>query len=163
MTTQQKPASTLAVDVLLFVCFVLGAAIVFYAIREMTNAGSLGHEAVRVTARVTDSRVLSYQKRGDSHELRYAFDVGERTFSFKDSTGREDLWAVVTQDAFEAARREGRLEVEYLPTDPWVNRPVHAANPGSFDEIAGLVVGLLCMSPALLAGMAALRRRRMPT
>jgi len=95
--------------------------------------------------------------------VRYAFQVGGQTYMYKDETGRTDLWATISQDAWEVARQKRTVAVAYLPSDPWVNHAVARPSDGLFDKIAGLVMGLLCMLPALLWGVSAFRRsRRVP-
>ena len=161
MTTQpQKPPSPFVTNAIFIGGFLIGAWIVFVAASEMMDGGALGEGSVTVEARVTNTRVMTSRKRGDSYEVTYAFDANGTTYTHKDSTGRTDLWVSLEQSAWETARRSGKVDVQYLPADPWVNRAVHVANDALFGQIAGLVTGLLCMTPAFLWIIAAVRRKQ---
>lgn len=111
-----------------------------------------------VEARVTEIRSVTSRKSGDSYQVRYAFQAGGQRYTYRDETGRTNLWATISQEAWEIARQEGTVEVAYLPADPWVNHAVARPSDRLFGQIAGLVVGLICMLPALLWGASALRK-----
>ena len=162
MSTQpQKPKASWIVDMILIGLGIVGLAIVIVAAREIVNDGALATGAVTVEARVTGMRVMTSRRRsGESHEVRYAFQVGGQTYTYKDETGRTDLWATISRDAWEAARQKRTVEVAYLPADPSVNHAVARPSDRLFGLIAGLGVGLLCMLPALLWGVSAFRRSR---
>jgi hypothetical protein len=161
MSTQPpKARSQFFIDVILIGVFLLGLAIVVVATREIMNDGTLAKGAVTVEARVTEIRSVTSRKSGDSYQVRYAFQVGEQRYTYKDETGRTDLWATISQSAWEVARQKGTVEVAYLPADPWVNHAVARPSDRLFGQIAGLVVGLLCMLPALLWAVSAFRRSR---
>jgi hypothetical protein len=140
--------------------FAFGAALVYFAIAELVRDDSLGAGAVIVEARVTDTRVIISPRRGASYEVRYAFDVGRQTYSHCDATGRTDLWAPLTEDAWNAAQTSGGTQVAYVPADPWINRAVDHAGTPLEGHLAGLCTGLVCMSPTLLWALRAIRRRR---
>ena len=159
MNTQpQKARSPLIIKGILIGVFLVGLAIVVVATREIVNDGTLAKGAVTVEARATEMRVMTSRRSGDSYQVRYAFQAGGQRYTYKDETGRTDLWATISQKAWEVARQKGMVEVAYLPADPWVNHAV--ARPGDrlFGQIAGLVVGLICMLPALLWAASALRK-----
>ena len=158
-TPSQKAHPSLIVDVILIGVFFIGLALVIIATREIVNNRTLAQGKVSVEARVTETRKMMSRKTGNSYQVRYAFQVGPQTYTYKDETGRADLWATISQDAWEVARRKGVIEVAYLPTDPWVNHAVARSSDGLFGQIAGLVVGLLCMLPGLLWAVSAIRRR----
>jgi hypothetical protein len=156
----QKAQSPILINVILIGVFLIGLAIVVVAAREIIKDRTLGNGAVTADARVTELRKTTSRKSGDSYQVRYAFEVGGQKYTYKDETGRADLWATISQDAWEVARQKGIIAVTYLPADPWANRAVARASDGLFGQIAGLVVGLLCMLPTLLWAISALRRRR---
>ena len=161
MSTQPRaPQKSLVVDMILIGVSIVGLAIVIVAAREIVNDGALATGAVTVEARVTGTRVVTSRRSGESYEVRYAFQVGGQTYMYKDETGRTDLWATISRDAWEAARQKRTVEVAYLPADPSVNHAVARPSDRLFGLIAGLVVGLLCMLPALLWGVSAFRRSR---
>jgi len=154
----QNKKSSVVVDVILIGVFLLGLALVIVAAREIIKDRTLGGGEVTIEARVTEAR-KTIRKSGESYQVRYVFQVGPQKYTYKDETGRTDLWAAISQDAWEVARQKGMVEVAYLPIDPWVNRAVARSSDGLFGQIAGLVVGLLCMLPGLLWAVSAIRRR----
>lgn len=158
MSTQ--PQKSLIVDMILIGVCILGLAIVIVSAREIVNDGALATGMVTVEARVTEVRVVTSRKSGESYQVRYTFQAGGQTHTYKDETGRRDLWATISQEAWEAARQKGMVEVAYLPADPWVNHAVARPSDRLFGNIAGLVVGLICLLPALLWGVSAFRRCR---
>ena len=158
-TPPSKPVPAWTVWVLLLGAFVLGASLVYLAGVELVHDQSLGEGAATITARVLDTRIMTSNKSGDSFEVQYAFDVGGVTYSYRDATGRTNLWASLERPAWDAARATGTTEVAYLPADPWNNRAVHHAGIPLGDHLAGLCVGLVCMAPTFLAALAALRKR----
>jgi hypothetical protein len=148
------------VPLLFIVGFAIGVGITFVGVRDLMRMSSLGDDAITVDARITDTRVMTSRKRGDSYEVRYAFEVAGRSYSYNDSTGRTDLWVPLEKEAWERARADAKTPVQYLPADPWNNRPVHHASGGIFDRVAGIVVGFFCMVPALLWAFAGIKRFR---
>ncbi len=154
----QKAHSPFYINVILIGVFLAGLAIVIVASREIVNDGTLAKGAVTVEARVTEIRSVTSRRSGDAYQVRYAFQAGGRTYTYRDETGRTDLWATISQQAWEAARLKGAVEIAYLPADPWVNHAVARPSDRLFGLIAGLVVGLICMLPALLWAASALRK-----
>lgn len=161
MTGQQrKPSGQWVVDAVLVIGFLVGVGIAFVGVRDLLRGASLGDDAVTLEARVTDTRVMTSRKRGETFEVKYAFEVAGATYSYNDSTGRTDLWVPLEREAWESARAKGTTPVSYLPSDPWNNRPLHHADEPIFGRVAGIFMGLLCMAPATMWGFAAFRRRR---
>jgi hypothetical protein len=102
--------------------------------------------------------------RGDkTYEVQYAFDVAGRTYTYRDATGRTNLWVPLTREAWDAARAKGTTPVSYLPNDPWTSRAVHAAGNPVESNVIGLVVGVVLMVPAILWLLGLVRRRRAAT
>jgi uncharacterized protein DUF3592 len=143
--------------------FVAGAYIVYVAIAGLTGGASLGAGAVAVEARVTGARTVTHTKRETTYEVQYAFDVGKQTYTYRDPTGRTNLWVPLTREAWDAARANGTTPVRYLPNDPWTSRAVHAAGDPIESNVIGLVVGLILMLPATLWLVMLVRRRRVAT
>lgn len=162
MSSVKKPRGGWIAPAIFVAAFLAGAGIVYVAIAGMASGASLGDGAAVIDARVTDTRVVQYRRRGDSYEVRYAFDVGGQTYTYKDPTERTDLWAPLTREAWEAARTNGTTPVRYLPSDPLTNRAVHHAGDPTEGNIIGLVVGLILMLPATLWIVGRIRRRRGP-
>ena len=140
--------------------FVAGAYIVYVAIAGLTGGASLGAGALVVEARVTGARTVTHTKRETTYEVQYAFDVGKQTFTYRDPTGRTNLWVPLTREAWDAARANGTTPVRYLPSDPWTSRAVHAAGDPVESNVIGLVVGLILMLPTILWLVSLVRRRR---
>jgi len=158
-TPAQNSKRSFLVDLILIGVFLAGLALVIISVREIINDHTLGSGAVAAEARVTEMR-KTIRKGVESYQVRYAFRVGAQDHTYKDESGRTDLWASISREAWDNARQKGAISVEYLPADPSVNRPLARANDGLFGRIAGLVVGLLCMAPGLLWAISAIRRSR---
>ena len=126
----------------------------------MAGNTSLGAGAAVVEARVTGARTVTRSERGKTYEVQYAFEVGGQTYSYRDPTGRTNLWVPLTREAWDAARAQGTTPVSYLPNDPWTSRAVHAAGNPVESNVIGLVVGVVLMLPAILWLVSVVRRRR---
>ena len=140
--------------------FLAGAYIVYVGIAGLMGSKSLGAGAVVVEARVTGARTVTHAKRDKTYEVQYAFEVGGQKYSHRDPTGRTNLWAPLTREAWDEARAKGTTPVSYLPNDPWTSRAVHAAGDPVESNVIGLVVGLVLMLPAILWLVGLVRRRR---
>ena len=142
--------------------FLGGAGIVYVGIAGLMGSASLGAGAAVVEARVTGARTVT--RKGDkTYEVQYAFDAGGRTYTYRDSTGRTNLWVPLTREAWDAARTKGTTPVNYLPNDPWTSRAVHAAGNPVESNVIGLVTGVILMLPAVLWLVGLVRRRRAAT
>jgi uncharacterized protein DUF3592 len=143
--------------------FVAGAYIVYVAIAGLAGGASLGAGAVVVEARVTGARTVTRREREKTYEVRYAFDVGAQTYTYRDPTGRTNLWVPLTREAWDEARANGTTPVRYLRGDPWTSRAVHAAGDPVESNIIGLVAGVILILPATLWLVRLVRRRRAAT
>jgi len=137
-----------------------GIYIAYVAIAGLAGNTSLGAGAAVVEARVTGARTVTRSERGKTYEVQYAFEVGGQTYSYRDPTGRTNLWVPLTREAWDAARAQGTTPVSYLPNDPWTSRAVHAAGNPVESNVIGLVVGVVLMLPAILWLVSVVRRRR---
>ena len=142
--------------------FLAGAYIAYVGIAGLLGGKSLRAGAVVVEARVTGARTVTRDNREKSYEVQYAFHVAEKTYTYRDATGRTNLWAPLTREAWDAARAKGTTPVSYLPDDPWTSRAVHAAGNPVESNVIGLITGLVLMLPAILWLVGLLRRRRAP-
>jgi len=140
--------------------FLAGAGIAYVAIAGLMGNASLGAGAVVVEARVTGARTVTHPRRDTTYEVQYAFDVGKQTYTHRDPTGRANLWAPLTREAWNAARAKGTTPVSYLPNDPWTSRAVHAAGDPVESNVIGLITGVVLMLPATLWAVRLVRRRR---
>ncbi|MDR3443808.1 MULTISPECIES: hypothetical protein [unclassified Dyella] len=71
-----------------------------------------------VTATIVDTRLY----RG--YEVRYAFDLGDRSYTKADEFGREDLWSDVSIRAWHSIQAgENKIAVTYLRSNPAISRP----------------------------------------
>ena len=147
------PAAYLAI-------FVAGAGIAYVGITGLAGSTSLGAGADVVDARVTGARTVTRAKRDKTYEVQYAFEVGEQTYTYRDPTGRTNLWVPLTREAWDEARAKGTTPVSYLPNDPWTSRAVHAAGNPVEENVIGLVTGVVLMLPAILWLVKLARRRR---
>lgn len=140
--------------------FLAGAYIVYVGIAGLVGSTSLGAGAAVVEARVTGARTVTHAKRDKTYEVQYAFEVGGQRYTYRDPTGRTNLWVSLTREAWDAARANGTTPVSYLPNDPWTSRAVHAAGDPVESNVIGLVTGVVLMLPAALWLVGLVRRRR---
>ena len=72
--------------------------------------------------------------------LRYRFRVegSDAVYTYTDVTS-DDVAVVVTRPVWEQAKRTGKVPIEYVPSAPWVNRPVDRPGP---DGLACTTIGL---------------------
>jgi hypothetical protein len=140
--------------------FVAGAYIAYVGIAGLAGSTSLGADAAVVDARVTGARTVTRDKRDKTYEVQYAFEVGEKTYTYRDPTGRTNLWVPLTREAWDVARAKGTTPVSYLPNDPWTSRAVHAEGNPVESNVIGLVAGVVLMLPAILWLVGLVRRRR---
>lgn len=82
------------------------------------------------TGYVTETILVRHTRRADSHEVRYRFQVNGQTYTYCDGSPGKDRAAHIEEDVWyglNEALKNGQqptLEVKYLLTDPWENRPV---------------------------------------
>ena len=140
--------------------FLAGAYIAYVAIAGLVGSTSLGQNAAVVEARVTGARTVTHAKRDKTYEVQYVFEVANQQYTYRDPTGRTNLWAPLTHEAWDAARAKGTTPVSYLPKDPWTSRAVHAAGDPVESNVIGLITGVILMLPATLWLVSVIRRRR---
>lgn len=94
----------------------------------------------RVRAEVTGQR-----DEGVRAMVRYRFVLSgdPTTYSASDMVGRHELWIPVEPAALPRIEREKRIEVAYLPENPWVNQPINRSGNPVADGVAGWLLFVL--------------------
>jgi len=156
-----RPLQALGVLAICAFCGVGGGLITWFGSQALVSTARLVVSRSVATGTVTDARVMQGSRSGTSYEVRYAFSVpGDPTrYTFEDETGRTNLWATLDDEAtWREATTTQRVPVEYLPSDPHVNRPANGTG-ASFggDQAAGLCLGLSLLLPSLLVTLGVLR------
>jgi hypothetical protein len=151
-----KPMAALGTLLVCLLCTTGGGAITWLGSAALVNAARLTFEGQVVDAVVTDARVMQ-SRRGTSFEVRYAFSVpgDPARYTAEDETGRANLWETLADEpTWRAATTVGHVQVQYLPSDPHVNRPL-AGTGASFgeDQAAGLGLGLCLLIPSVLVAL----------
>ena len=120
---------------------------------ELDHEASLVQDGVLTAAAITDYRVstrFSRYNSGDSYDVQYQFslDDGVSVYTGSDATGRRNLWRSIPESDYETAITSGKIEILYLPQNPWVNRPLKsdAADLGTL-----LIIDLLGLASILIA------------
>jgi hypothetical protein len=74
----------------------------------------------------TMADVTTYGKWGNKWGIKYHFQVaGDSTIYGAQSINYRDTWMPITDQAYEEIQRhDGKVEVKYLPEDPWLNQPL---------------------------------------
>jgi hypothetical protein len=135
-------------------CMVGGGLVTYLGSQALVSAARLSMSGAVTQATVSGSRITQSARTGTSYEVRYFFVVpGEPTpYTAEDETGRTNLWeSLADEPTWRAAVESHQLEVEYLPSDPHVNRPLRGTG-ASFggDQAAGLGLGLCLLVPSTL-------------
>lgn len=145
--------------VLGLVAGVLGAFLLWMGAIELYRARRLSEHTETVTARAFDFSTVT-EDGSMRYELHYELSVGGATYSHSDATGRQGLWQEVPRDVWEQSQRTGRIEVRYVPDDPWINEPA-VGDPGALgDHVAGVVLGGVCCASSFLLPLLVLFGRR---
>ena len=130
----------------------LGIALVILGGIAALSASSLQSQGKVVEATVTQSRT------GDqnAYEIQYEFRVDNdpTVYSDSDGTGRRNLWVAVSQKP-----AADTVEVRYLPSNPWENRPVNATSNPMESASVGLGAGVLFVCVGLLLLVSEIRSR----
>jgi hypothetical protein len=139
--------------ILSIVWVVVSAAFVWLVSLELDHEASLVQDGVITTANITDYRISSRFSRtnsGDSYDVQYEFslDNGASAYTSSDATGRRNLWRSIPQSDYETAITSGKIEILYLPQNPWVNRPLKS---DAADLRTLLIVDLLGLASTLIA------------
>jgi hypothetical protein len=140
-------------------CGLGGGAITFLGSSALVNAAALTAMGATTDGVVTDARVMRGSRSGLSYEVRYAFTVEGERYTAEDETGRTNLWeSLYDEPTWQAANATRRIQIQYLPSNPHVNRPL-AGTGASFggDQAAGLCLGLALLLPSLLIALATMR------
>ncbi len=139
---------------LALLCIVFSPAMLYLGIASIQDELNLQDHGVTVNALVIDSQIDQ-----DSYQVRYQFRAGsgDTWYSYSDRTGRRNLWCTITEEHWQAARSTKRVQVTYLPANPWINRPVHSTI-GMFDSWAAVCAGILPWA-LLLIGVISKKRQ----
>lgn len=131
----------------------VAAAAIWFGAASVMDQQRLNEHGVRIAATVTDTRYMQ-ERRGDSFEVRYAFQVADHpgTFTLGDESG-SNLWATTDgQQEWERARSTGHIDVLYLPENPTVNRLITRRGNPIGDPAAGVVLGVMFAGASLFIG-----------
>jgi len=127
----------------------------FLSYPQLASMRQLRDHGVRTLADVIDARISTGGHGFDkSYDIRYRFRLQPQgrwyERSEKGPLARKELWASLPKDEWEQVTQVGRVEVDYLPTDPSVNEIAGKAGP----EVGG-VYALMCFAGAfaLAAGV----------
>lgn len=139
---------------LALLCLVFSPAMLYLGIASIQDELNLQDYGVTANAVVTDSQVDK-----DSYQVRYQFRAGsgDTGYSYSDRTGRRDVWCAITEEEWRSTRSTGRVQVTYLPANPWINRPSSGANR-MFDLWAAIFLGI-CPWVLLLIGIIGKKRQ----
>ncbi len=133
-----KNESTLFIGLILFF-FALFLLNLVSFIQEV----KLSTGAIFDIAEITDRRVHTVESRRGKwtdYEVKYKFDVNGESYTYSDSTGRDDLWAALQSAEWEDSKNTGTLSVLYNPKKPWINRPLHPDDWPYGGPIAGMIL-----------------------
>jgi hypothetical protein len=131
-----------------------GTCMVCFAYPQIDSMRKLGIHGIRATADVIDARVSSGAHGFDkSYDIRYRFRVQpdgpcyER--SEKGPLARKELWASLPRERWEQVTKTGKIDVDYLPSDPSVNEIAGEARRELVDTYCLLGLGAVFGLPGL--------------
>ena len=111
-----------------------------------------------VEAEVTDLAVhtqSAYSSFPWVYDIRYRFRVGNLDvwYSKGDWIGRRNLWSSISELDWQEAQRTQRIDVVYLPDNPWINFPVKSddLNNVARDMVFFLFVVIVSLMLAIYA------------
>jgi hypothetical protein len=123
MTLLKRPLGRLVVGLAMAA---FGASLVCLAYPRIDSMRQLNRGGVRTIADVIDARISS-----DAHGFHKSYDIRYRfrlrphgpwyERSEKGPLARKQLWATLPKEKWEQVTRVGKIDVEYLPSDPSVN------------------------------------------
>jgi hypothetical protein len=107
------------------------AGVLFFAFMLLFVFLDVGHEVdlqqegKTVKAIVTNERIMT-TRNSPSYEVQYRFspDDGTSWYTASDAMGRSNLWMSLTKQDYDVAVASGKVDVIFLPQNPWVNRPL---------------------------------------
>jgi len=107
----------------------LGLALFCISFVEWRSEDRLLQQGKVVEAEVTDLAIHSQTAYGplpEVYDIRYRFRVGNLDvwYSKGDWIGRRNLWSSLSRPDWQQAQRTRRIDVVYLPHNPWTNFPV---------------------------------------
>lgn len=139
MALLKTPKGRVVVGLAMVVFGSLIVCLVYPQIDSMRKLKALG---VRTSADVIDARISSgAHGLHKSYDIRYRFRVQPRgpwyERSEKGPLARKELWATLSKEQWEQVTRAGKIDVEYLPSDPSVNELAGKAG--------GELTGIYCL------------------
>lgn len=98
--------------------------------------------------------VTGYAKSGKTWVIKYHFRVsGDITTYSAQNINFRDTWVSITDAAYDQIQQQdGKIQVQYLPHDPWLNQPVGARDT----PIEQGLQSWICLVPFNLMGLAEL-------
>jgi hypothetical protein len=131
------------------------ASLIFVLITslEADHEASLLQNGATIRASITDYRISTRSGRyasGDSYDVQYQFSLDDGTgpYTASDATGRRNLWCSLAKPDYDAAIASGKIDILYLPQNPWVNRPLRSE---STDLGTLVIIDLLWLVSTLVA------------
>ncbi|MBN1439368.1 MAG: hypothetical protein JW929_08170 [Anaerolineales bacterium] len=127
---------------LILLCAVFSPLMLYLGFASAYDDLRLRSQGVLVRAAVTDSHAEA-EDGPEGYSIKYAFRLeGDPTrYSHADRTGRRDLWCPVGKAQWPMILEIGRVDVLYLPDDPWVNRPLYGGVE-VFNSYAAVCMGI---------------------
>jgi hypothetical protein len=144
-------------------------AAIFNNVLDIRNDLDLQERGQTITASVTDAQARRRYLVFPSFQVQYQFKLVGKWYGYDGSIMRNyyawsqrpdrpapSTWANIPESAFNRAKAVERIDVLYLPNDPWINRPAAAPNgllTLSLPDIAKAVVlvGLLIWGVGMFA------------
>ncbi len=119
----------------LFFSLSLGLCFSVFGTIGLAREMYLRSEGRVIQATITNQRINDH----GNYEVQYQFAIRGVIYSASDEIGGHNLWEVIPTEA------TGSLDVLYLPSDPWINRPVMPKENPLAGFITGFVLGAILL------------------
>ena len=136
----------------------LGLALFCITFMEWKSEDRLPQQGKVVEAEVTELAIhgqTAYASVPWTYDIRYHFRVGNPDvwYSKGDWIRRRNLWSTISRPDWQEAQRTQRIDVVYLPDNPWTNFPVKSddLNNVARDMVFFLFVVIVSLMLAIYA------------
>jgi hypothetical protein len=141
---KRKNIGCCIVYILLTICgLTFTPFMVYLGIISLYNENELNKNGIVTTAVVIDTRI-SNDSDVTTYEVKYQFEVNNDgiTYSYSDSTGRDNLWCRISHEQWQQLDNSKELEVKYLRNNPRINRVVNSSQePWIGDALVVVIIG----------------------
>ena len=102
----------------------IGVGLLFLGVSTIVQEIRLDKEGIVAVATITNDQEFIDDDGQKKHQIQYQFIVDGALYTYADSTGRRNLWHTISEEDWSSLRETNQIKVVYLPSNPWINRPL---------------------------------------